>query len=207
MHTIVLIAEGTATLLATIFFFKYKNTQFKFLLPYLWVMLLMENAHHLFTISDLMQFVRWNLFGTLGALLFMWMFRSEIQSKSRRKIISIFMVSVVVMYIAHIGVLGFSDLYTVGTFSEELLTIITIAIYAAGLFSRTQVYRLSKDPVVWIGISFVILSANFPVIQTAKLFYYGKEVLFTNILWIMTGIIVLMYSVLSFGFIWSEKRS
>ncbi len=206
MIEIALLAELIATVIATIFYGKYKNTAFKYLLPYLWVMIAMENLNKILTIPDFWQFVRWNLFSVLGSVLFMFMFRSEILSRSKRNIISLGIAIVILLYIGQSISAGFGALYTVSKFSQNVLLITTIAIYAADLFSRTQFYRLDKDPVIWIAISYLILSTSFPVIQTAKILYYGTEPLFSNIMIVMTTVVILMYAVLSFGLIWSKKR-
>lgn len=206
MYQIVFIAEGLAVLLGTWYFYKFKNTSFKFLLAYLWIMLAMENANHLFDIPDFWQFVRWNLFGIASRLLFMWMFREEIHSTRRKKIIGFLMMLLTAGFIISLLLQGFAAMHTTIQFTANIFGIISIALYAADLFSREYIHEIGRDIVVWIAATFLIIFTSFPIIQTAKLLFYGREPLFSNIRWIMTGVIILMYSVLCFGFIYSYPK-
>ncbi len=167
----------------------------------------MENLHHFFEIPDLWQFVRWNLYGVLGALLLMWIFRSEIESPIRKKVVSVVMMVTILTFTTSVLFLDFADVYTYCNDAGRLFILATLVLYAADLLRRADIYTFGKDIVLYIGVTYAILSSSLPVVQTAKISYNGQELVFTNILWMMTAIVVVMYSVLSFGLIWSEKRS
>jgi hypothetical protein len=138
---------------------------------------------------------------------FMWLFRSYTKDALRRKIIKIFLVVYILSCVASVIILGFdSGGYDEAHLLGAILTVLSIMYFAIDLFGGKDLYNLNKDLLLWVGAGYLVYFVSFPVIQAARLLFVRNEALFPNLQIIHVGIIVLMYGIISFGFIWSDKK-
>lgn len=200
------IAELIAAILATVYFYKYKNSSLKFFAIYLWYVVLHEAFTYFFLPLGFFRFELINLYGFVTPLYVIWTCRSFLSSNKFRHILTIFIVVVCILNFTEWAIKGIhNEPWTISKIIGPLLCVASFTIYLTGLFKLQTVINPFKDIFTYFLLGFTLFSVASPIILLGRIFYLDNYSMSVNLSYIMGTVVILMYIIFGFGFYWGDK--
>jgi len=214
----VLYSEIIAAVFSTIFYFKYKNTTFKYVLFILWLIVIKETLGyfhkelHLYYTDD--NGIRYNLWmGNLLSLIlypaYYFIYYKTLHTKKYQSTIRFFTITYLVMYI--INWIFFQNFFTESInypriFGSLFLTI-CIIFYFIELLQSEKIIRFHRSVGFWISVGLLIFyTSTIPFTVVQNTYMLASEASARNIFIIKLVLATAMYLIFTFGFIWSKKE-
>jgi len=204
------VLEFLAAITATVYFYKYKHTILKWLLPLFWYIALNERIARLYwEYTEKSNNIFYNIFDFIYFTLLIWIIQRIVSSKKRKKKVKFLLVGYCISFLVNatltnplIDYLKYS--YTAGS----IILVVAVLFYLIDLLLSEQVSKIQKDLFLWICIGLLIFNISYPVIISAQFLYGEDSGKFESSLRILQGVIIhITYLIIAFGFIWSEKKS
>ncbi|RMB56551.1 hypothetical protein EAX61_14170 [Dokdonia sinensis] len=201
------VAELLSAILATIFFKKYNKTVIKWMLPYLWYVVLNETLSYFLVIKrGLLQYELVNLYLLITVLFVLFLISNRVRL-SKHKAILHFIAIVFTMGVAIEWVVkGIGVSWQFSEFIGALSVIIGTCIYGISLFINDDLSNPIKNLFTYIMLGFTTYFIAGPIIFIAIYLYSDNYDLIISLKYLLYGTIILMYSIFSFGFIYSDKE-
>jgi len=207
---VILTAELLSAIAATVYYYKYKHTSLKWLLPLLWYITINEPialAYH--SITKISNAVFYNIYDFVICVTLLWLISTQIKNTKKKNYARIIQYTSIIIFI--INFLSIDPLYgsTVIAFTiSSILIVISLLIFFIDLLVSYEVINVKRDLFLWVCFGFLIFHISFPVLYFARVYLIEQDMaLYKPFYIIQTITIVLCYSVIAFSFKWSNKRS
>lgn len=201
------IAELLAAILASIYYFKYKKTPLKFFCIYLWYVLINEALASVLIPRGIVSYHLTNIYGLITSLYVTWVCLRYVKSFYLNRIIKFLIFIIAITHIVEFGVKGFDQPWGISKAVGPLLGVVALFIYLINLFKSASVINPFKETVTYFLAGFALFFVASPVILIARIYYLDNLTMSYNLSYIMAAIAILMYTIFSFGFIYSKKAS
>lgn len=200
------IAELMAAILATFYFYKYKNSTLKYFVIYLWYVVLNETAAYFLLPQGIVRFELTNLYGFITPLYVIWTIKTFIPSKKAKHILLIFLFLMVLLNLGELFTKGLrEEPWTISKIAGPLLGVAAFSIYLASLFKLNIVINLFKDILTYFLLGFTLFFVASPIILLGRTYYLDNYAMSLNLSYIMGSVVIAMYLIFSFGFYWGDK--
>jgi len=212
--------ELIAAITGSIYFYKYKNTHLKYLLFLLWYIVFTEffgdyiKEKEILIVKDVNGVIYnlWivNLLYIIFFPVIYYIYFKVIENSKFKLWIKIFMVSYIFISIINwifiqSFILEWSELpYIAGS----LFVIITVIFYFIELLTSDKIVIFHRTLLFWISVGLLLFHAGtipFSIKINGYALIHDNDI-GNNIFLIMYILAIVMYSIFSFGFIWSKKE-
>ncbi len=202
-----LILQIITAIIASIYYPKYKNSQIKYLLPFLWYVAINDVVAGVYSAKiSIYNAPFFNVFQIIFTVYYLSLYNSVIESLRYKKIISYF---ILIYILSFIIALIFDDFFkfhlSLSYITGSILIVTSIILYFSEILNSDKIIRINKMLMFWISIGLLITllpDIPFDVIRR----YYEKSPTIPYI-YIVTFLLVITYNLLLiFGFVWSEKE-
>ncbi len=210
LHYATTIVEFLAAISATIYYYKYRHTVLKWLLPLFWYVALNEIiAFQYWNYTGKTNNIFYNIYDFIYFSLLIWIIHGVISSQKRKIKVKFLLIAYWISFLCNSIIINplieyLKTAYTIGS----ILLVIAVLFYLIDTLLSEQISKIQKNLLLWICIGLLIFNISYPVIIFAQLLYASESHKLESSLSILQGIIILItYSIITFGFIWSEKKS
>lgn len=214
----VLYSEIIAAIFSTIFYFKYKNTAFKYVLFVLWLIVIKETLgyfhkelHLYYTDENEIKYNLW-MGNVLSLVLFpayYFMYLKTLKTERYKSAIKLFILSYILVYI--INWVFFQNFFTENALFPRILgslfITITVILYLIELLRSDKIISFHRLVPFWISVGLLIFYTStipFTVIQNS--YMLSVEAVIKKVFIIKLVLASAMYLIFAFGFIWSKKE-
>jgi len=214
----VLFSEILAAIFGAIFYFKYKNTAFKYIFFILWLIVITEilgyfyKELHLYYTNE--NGVKYNLFlyNILSLILFpayYFMYYKTLKTERYQSIIKLFIIVFLIIYIGNW--VFFQHFFTENPLYPRIIgsifLTICIVFYFIELLQSDKIISFHRLVPFWISVGLLIFYTStipFTVVQNSYMLSNDNAVL--KIFIIKLILATAMYLIFAFGFLWSKKE-
>lgn len=200
-------AELLAAILATIYFYKYRDTSYWLFMPYLWYVILNEIAAYILLNEGLIKYELSNIFVTLTVPLFSYFVITNVDAKGLKKTMTFATLLFIGLTVVEAITKGFSEAWSIQEIATSVIGILGFSIYVIHLFRSSQTSNPFTSLFTYIILGFVLSFVSAPVINTARVLYLDNPTLSYQLTYLMAGIVILMYCIFAFGMLRSKKQS
>ncbi|PID69626.1 MAG: hypothetical protein CSA39_01180 [Flavobacteriales bacterium] len=215
-RTIGLYSEILAAILATVFYFKYKNTGFRYIIWVLWLIVLAEllGLFHaeLGLYYEDEKGIKYNsfIFNILYFLVYPMLFLiyyKSLSTSNYKKIIVLFFVLFLIVSI--INWVFIQDILTAWSKYPDVLgslfLTICIIFYFIELLQSEKIIRFQRSVPFWINVGLLVYyTSTIPFTVVADSLKFGDAT--QRKLYLINYVLsIAMYVIFSFGFIWSKR--
>lgn len=213
----VLISEIIAAIFGAIYYFKYKNTSFKYLLIVLWLIVIIETLGafyiewHIYYIDE--NGVKYNLalFNLLYLIVypvFYYIYYNTLKTNKYRTMIKVFFVGFILISLINWAFIQnfFTENSKYPDIIGSLFLTICIIFYFIELLRSEKIIRFQRSVPFWISIGLLIYYTStipFLVVKDSYALADGARLKMFLINHILA---IAMYLIFTFGFIWSKKE-
>ena len=197
-----------SAIIGTIYHKRTKNTPLRYLVFYLWFVVLVEIVAYFLAVKYRNNIWWYNIDSNLEKIFYLSLFYQYINNATVKKILIfsavIFEIFFIVFYVFYSGGWSFSQSFA-NSFGG-LLVIIAIFIFLIELFQSDKVLYMQEYMIFWVSIGLLIyLIVAMPLNIT---YYYlqreGNSM--PSLLYIQHIVILMMYPLFIYGYIWSKKQ-
>ncbi|RPD96023.1 hypothetical protein EGM88_11190 [Aureibaculum marinum] len=213
-----LLAEVAATLVGTIFYFKYKNTSFKYILFVLWLIVLTEVLGYFYeelgiyytdNNGDVYNLFLYNLLSFIIFPVYYLIYYRTLKNTTYKKIIKFFII--IFITLCAINWLFFQNFFTENMLYPRIIAnlflTISIIFYFVELLKSDKIINFQRSIPFWVSVGLLIYYTStipFTVVQNSYMFSSESA---TIKIFIMRSLLsTAMYLIFTFGFIWSTKE-
>lgn len=202
-----------AALSATYFYPRYKKTQLKYFLPFIWYVAINDafiSRIYTYYVPENNAIV-YNIYRLALFLFLFWLVRQFLIFKQRKTIVLIFSV----VYILIFAINAFFESVITGYFRIPyiagcILFVISALYYGIDLLKRDKIDRFRYNPVLWICTAYTIYAVSYPIIYLAKIIQFTPKLssgYYSLLYYLQFGIVVIMYLLISLSFRLIKKDS
>ncbi len=209
MHPALLTAnlfELLAAILGTIYYFKYRNTPSQPIVFYLWYVVLNELAAYFLLKNGIIRYQLTNLYSLVTAIFFLLLVYRILEIKNLKKLVLGLIILISVSAGVELMTTGISNAWKFTKTFTAFIGIGGFIIYLIHLFQLKTQKMLFKDLSTYILLGFLVFFIGTPVVNLARILYSHNLELVIRLNYILIGVVILMYSIFSFGFIYSVKQ-
>ncbi|MFY7810998.1 MAG: hypothetical protein ACOVQ2_04630 [Flavobacterium sp.] len=204
---ILVLLEFTTAIVATIYYWKYKNGFIKYLLFYLWYIILHEVACTVAKEFNLMKnsYMLSNLFQFITFTFFLLLYNSEILTQRNRKLLKYFFIIYITSFVLNclnenVFNVPFANTFILGSVFITTSTIL----YFIDLLNSDLILKTTKLIMFWISIALFIQYTPLIPFKVVEKYYYDSINIPT--LYLSKYILVFLTNIaFLIGFIWSQK--
>lgn len=210
-------AELVAAITGTYFFYKYKQTPYKYFLFYLWLVVLVEftggyirdNKILVYIDSEGQVYNKWlyNSYRFLAFNILFYIYYKVLKNSLYKKIIRIFAISYCTIFVINWSFFQnfIKESSELPKIIGSLSLIISVIFYLIELLKSEKILIFHRMVSFWISIGLLIFYAgNIPF--SLKWNNYMLISGIHNLFLIVYILAILMYLIFTFGFIWSKKE-
>ena len=215
---LLLCAEILATIIGTIFYFKYKKTAFKYMLFILWLIVIKETLGyfhkelHLYYLDE--NGIKYNLW--MGNILtfilypaYYVMYLKTIKTVKYKSVIKLFISVFVIIYITNW--LFFQNFLTDYPIYPRIIgsifLTITVIFYFVELLRSDKIISFHRLVPFWISVGLLIFyTSTIPFTVVQNTYMLASETAVKKMFIIKLVLATAMYLIFTFGFIWSKKE-
>ncbi|MET2983671.1 hypothetical protein [Aureibaculum conchae] len=216
MHA-VLISEIIAAIFGTIYYFKYKNTPFKYFLIVLWLIVITEiigafyiewNIYYMDENGVKYNLGLYNLLYIIVYPIFYYIYYKALETKKYRNAIKIFFLSFIVISIINwIFIQDFLTEYSkYPDIIGSLFLTICVIFYFIELLQSEKVIRFHRSVSFWLSVGLLVYYTSIIPFTVVVNNYALADKALQKMFLINHILAIAMYSVFTFGFIWSKKE-
>ena len=202
--------ELVAAICATVFYYKYKATALKWLLPYLWLVFGIEFLASQGTARAFMMDNRWiyNIQSVTEYTLIFYVYYRLLQDPLQKKTIIIFSAIFFLMLILGFLVFhrSFIELNTSAFSIGSVMVIYLVIAYFQEVLRSDTVLRLRSNLMIWVSIGWLFYHAgSLPLNLMANDIGIFSEAYYLRPIILVANLV--LYTCLILGFLWSNKMS
>lgn len=197
--------ELITAIIGSAYYYKYKNSNLKFFLPFLYFLVLLEFfGKYCYELFD-SNYVVYNVYHFINFIFVLVLFRSFLKRERNKKWISFF---VAIYVIAFFGNMFFENYLTqiqsIPFIIGALLVIITIILYYLEILTTDEVLYVSSNLLFWISIGFLLYFVG--KIPTRIVKNYWEGISYYRSIYITEYILAIIMNIFFItGFICSNK--
>ncbi|EAQ39049.1 hypothetical protein ACFO5T_11680 [Dokdonia genika] len=209
MHPLTIIAyssEVIAAILASIYFYKYNHTNLKYFLVYLWYNAANELGG-LYLLNQGFKFELTNLFYVIAVTYYLSVIRMEVASRNLKLTASILIIAFLLIVVSDLSLNGLSEAWKMSNTLGSTIAIIGFLLYLIHTLKSSNLTNWSRNMINYFVAGFALFFIAGPVINLARVLYINNYALNVSLSYIMAIVAILMYTIFSFGFIYSKKAS
>ena len=209
MHPLTIIAyssEVIAAILASIYFYKYNHTNLKYFLVYLWYNAANELGG-LYLLNQGFKFELTNLFYVIAVTYYLSVIRMEVASRNLKLTASILIIAFLLIVVSDLSLNGLSEAWKMSNTLGSTIAIIGFLLYLIHTLKTSNLTNWSRNMINYFVAGFALFFIAGPVINLARVLYINNYALNVSLSYIMAIVAILMYTIFSFGFIYSKKAS
>ena len=202
--------ELIAALCATLYFYKYKTTPLRWLLPYLWLVFLIEILAKVSIARQWLVDNRWiyNIQSIIEYMLIFYiyhrLFIGRFHKKLTRWLLILFplLALLTFLFVHH----SFIELNTTAFSVGSLIVIYLVIAYFQEVLSSDQVLSISKNLTIWVSIGWLFYHAgSIPINLLINDVIKPQDLMSIRPILLVANVILYMSLIL--GFVWSNKIS
>ncbi|RMB56550.1 hypothetical protein EAX61_14165 [Dokdonia sinensis] len=203
---IVISVEIIAALAATFYFYKYKNTTLKWLLPLLWYIPANEIFCN-FIVSRSFFYPFYNLYDIIVSVSILLIIKSQLRTRVRKKILRYLIIACLISFIINMLLINPLKEFTTGAFTfSACLIVVALLYYLIELLKIDEILNPSHNIFLWISAGFLIFHISYPILYFSRRFLNAGSLAFYNSLdKLHVTVVVLSYKTITFGFFWGKK--
>ncbi|WP_298353657.1 hypothetical protein [uncultured Dokdonia sp.] len=209
MHPLTIIAyssEVIAAILASIYFYKYNHTNLKYFLGYLWYNAANELGG-LYLLNHGLKFELTNIFIVVAVTYYLSIIRKEVTSRNLKLTASILIIAFLLIVVSDLSLNGLSEAWKMSNTLGSTIAIIGFLLYLIHTLKSSNLTNWSRNMINYFVAGFALFFIAGPVINLARILYQYNYALNVSLSYIMAIVAILMYTIFSFGFIYSKKAS
>ncbi len=199
--------EVLAAIIATIFFYKYKNTKFlKYLIFFIWYVALNETVGLYIRIDKGVNAIIYNIYNAVNFTFFLLLYRHYFKNKKNKKLALYFCI----IYLSSFTINGFFENYMTEYqrfpyILGALFLVISILLYFFEILNSEQVLQAKKNLLIWISFGLLIYFVGNLPFRILRNYY--EELTDATVLFLVNiTLTVIMNTCFIIGFIWSDKK-
>ena len=216
-RNLVLVSELMAAIFGTIYFGKYKNTPLKYFLFLLWYIIITELTAGYASSTKTLGFINsegihynywfYNLLRIVTFCTMFYIYHQSISTAKFKKWIKLFAISYISMVIVNWSFIqNFAfEMSELPRILGSIFLIVSIIFYLIELLRSEKIILYHRILLFWISVGFLLFySGTIPF----ALKYNGYALIpgIHKLFLIIYILAILMYSIFTFGFIWSKKE-
>lgn len=206
--------EILVAIMASIFFYKYKNSPLKYLLIILWLVVFTEKFSNIIVEKNFLfyknnyNFWLYNIMYPLWKIIYLIIFykilNNDLFKKWVKRFIVIYCIALAVNWL-FLEENFLTDLESYSSIIGALFVTVSSIFYLIELLRSDKIIIFHKKLMFWVSIGLMIFySSSIPFIIMRS--FYSKLAYIHNIFIIDYLLATLMYLLFTFGFIWSKKE-
>ncbi len=200
--------EILTAIVATIYFYKYKSSHLKFILPLLWYIVLNEIlGWYLHAVLKLKyNAIIYNIYGLISFVLLLNIYRLSLLKVKFKKYLFFFTVSYVIIFIINAFFIDFTkQILTISYIYGSIVLIISILFYLIEILNSERILLVSKEILFWISVGLFLFQIGIIPYMVIREYYIEHVDMESNLLlyYILIYLLNICYIV---GFIWGQKQ-
>ena len=173
---------------------------------YLWYVVLNELAAYFLLKNGIIRYQLTNLYSLVTAIFFLLLVYRILEIKNLKKLVLGLIILISVSAGVELMTTGISNAWKFTKTFTAFIGIGGFIIYLIHLFQLKTQKMLFKDLSTYILLGFLVFFIGTPVVNLARILYSHNLELVIRLNYILIGVVILMYSIFSFGFIYSVKQ-
>lgn len=202
-----LILEFITAVVASIYYYKYKNSHLKYLLFFLWYASINDILAGIYsTTISIFNAPFFNVFQIVFTVFYLSLYKSVIESLKSKKIISYF----ILLYFISFGIaLIYDDFFkfhmSISYITGSIFIVISIILYFSEILNSDKIININKSLMFWISTGLIIsLLPDIPFDVVRKYYVNSPTIPY---IYAVSFLLVIIYNLLLItGFIWSNKE-
>ncbi len=216
LQYVIFAAELLAAIAATVYYYKYKHTHLKWLLPLLWYIFINEPiALSYYKITNKSNAIFYNIYDFIVCITLLWLIYTQVKNLKKKNYIRILQyVSVIVFIINFISINPLKGSTAIAFTISSILIVVSLLITFIDLLSTYEIIDVKRDLFLWVCFGFLIFHISYPVIYFVRDYLYVRDhqvdvysALHQSFYTIQVITTALCYSLIAFAFMWSNKRT
>ena len=203
----ILVIECISVVIATILYFKTQKINLRHFVFFLWYAFLTELlARFFYNLGYKNNLIVYDIYTYVEQVYFYYIFYNYIQHRIAKRIIVGFVVFLHLAYLYNIFILHDNyPIYPSNAFIiNQIFLIITIFYFLIEFFLSDQGLHATNYLIFWISVAILFYYITFLPLDTVLRSFSSDS---TQLIGKMrTVIVVILYSIYSFGFIWSKEK-
>lgn len=199
-------SEFIAALFGTFYFYKYKNTQIKILLPLLWYIPINEMVcQYIFPRTE-MGYLLYNFYDVIVPATILFMLKNQTILKSRKNKVRVLLAICITGFL--VSLFFFNPLKEFSKWNFTMFTFLVInglLIYFIDLLNSDKIFLLRKNLFLIVNLGFLIFFVGYPVISLAREVVSDAPTINGILNNIQFTVAILSYLIIAFGFYQGEK--
>lgn len=207
MQTGSLYVEIITAVIATMYYYKYKESNLKFILLLLWYIVFNELLGWYFHAILKIKYnsIIYNIYGIISFVLLLNIYRRSLFKEKFKKYVSIFTVTYVLIFVINaFFVDSMKQILTVSYIYGSIVLIISILFYLIEILNSERILLVSKDILFWISVGLFLFQIGIIPYMVIREYYIEFVDMESNLLlyYILIYILNICYII---GFIWGQK--
>lgn len=202
-----IIIQIITAIVASIYYYKYKNSFTKYLLLLLWYTALNDIVAGLYSINiSKYNAPFYNVFQLIFTIYYLSLYKTVVESLRFKKAISYFVFIYLVSFLVALVVDNFFQYHlSLSYITGSILIVTSIILFFSEILNSDKIIRINKMLMFWVSIGLLIsLLPDIPFDVIRK--YYAKSPTIPYI-YVVSYLLFITYNLLLIsGFIWSEKQ-
>lgn len=202
-----LISEFLAAIVATVYFYKYKDSLLWLLLPLLWYIPLNEVLCQFVFANTKIGFLLYNIYDIIVGPTLLIITISQLKNTFRKKVIRTLLFTYVIAYCINLTQMNLlEELSTMMPTLSAIFIVIGLLYYLIELLKSDKIIQVGRDLFLWIAIGFLIFFIAYPVVFFAQKYLINKSTILKSLYNIHYIISVCSYLTIAFGLYYGGKR-
>lgn len=202
-----LISEFLAAIVATVYFYKYKDSLLWLLLPLLWYIPLNEVLCQFVFANTKIGFLLYNIYDIIVGPTILIITISQLKNKFRKKVISTLLFTYVIAYCINLTQMNLlEELSTMMPTLSAIVIVIGLLYYLIELLKSDNIIQVGRDLFLWIAIGFLIFFVAYPVVFFAQKYLINESTILKSLYNIHYIISLCSYLTIAFGLYYGGKR-
>lgn len=202
-----LISEFLAAIVASVYFYKYKDSLLWLLLPLLWYIPINEVLCQFVFVNTKIGFLLYNIYDIIVGPTILIITISQLKNTFRKKVIRTLLFIYVIAYCINLMQMNLlEELSTMIPTLSAIFIVIGLLYYLIELLKSDKIIQVGKDLFLWIAIGFLIFFIAYPVVFFAQKYLINKSTILKSLYNIHYIISLCSYLTIAFGLFYGGKR-
>lgn len=202
-----LASEFLAAIVATVYFYKYKDSLLWLLLPLLWYIPLNEVLCQFVFANTKIGFLLYNIYDIIVGPTILIITISQLKNKFRKKVIRTLLFTYLIAYCINLTQMNLlEELSTMMPTLSAIFIVIGLLYYLIELLKSDKIIQVGRDLFLWIAIGFLIFFIAYPVVFFAQKYLINKSTILKSLYNIHYIISLCSYLTIAFGLYYGGKH-
>lgn len=201
------VIQVITAIVASIYYPKYKNSEAKYLLPFLWYVAINDIVAGIYSATvSVYNAPFFNIFQIVFTVYYLSLYKSVVESLKFKKLISYFILLYLFSFIVALFTDDFSKFHlSLSYITGSILIVTSIILYFSEILNSDKIIRINKMLMFWISMA--LLTCLLPDIPFDVIRRYYEKSPTIPYIYVVTFVLIITFNlILISGFIWSEKQ-